>query len=83
MARNRIVIGDIASEDPVHLKMAVSFDAIEAMSKLLHSMKNSNVSSMLVPSKNGITKYTVIVKWNHKRHSSLLKVAAMCDQQGC
>ena len=40
--------------------MAMSFDASEAMSKLLHSMKNSKVSSMFVPSKNGITKDTVV-----------------------
>ena len=36
------------------------FDAIEAMSKLLRSMKNSMFSSMLVQSNNGITNDTPI-----------------------
>ena len=58
-----IAIAHIGSDDQVHnikIIMAMNFDAIEAMSKLLHSMKHSNVSSMLVSPKNGITKDTVI-----------------------
>ena len=57
-----IVIGHIGMDDPVHnhLNMAMNFDAIEAMSKLLHSMKHSNASSMFVSPKDGITKDTII-----------------------
>ena len=79
------IIGHIASEGPIHrvFKFAYDFDVIEAMSRLLHSMENSNLFLCLNPSNtlkpNTYIRSLFASAWSRHGHSSCYTATGETD----